>query len=257
MTVRSIVSGSVLLCLMAATAHAGEAVTYQAEGADYEGYYAPASGEGGGNGLVLIIHDWDGLTDYERQRADMLAEMGYDAFAVDLYGAGNRPETTEAKKAETGKLYEDREAMRSRILSGLEAARRQSDAGEAVVMGYCFGGAAVLELARSGQASDISGYATFHGGLDTPEGQSYPADTAPILIEHGGADTSISIADAAELAKTLEDAGITYQLDIYSGAPHAFTVIGSDRYDERADKRSWMNFETFLEDNLGEGTSAG
>ncbi|MEN3792504.1 dienelactone hydrolase family protein [Fulvimarina sp. MAC3] len=249
-------AASLTMALTAGSALAGEAVSYQADGADYEGYYAPATTEGEGMGLVLIIHDWDGLTDYERQRADMLAALGYDAFAVDLYGAGNRPETTEAKKAETGKLYEDREAMRSRILAGLETARSQSDAGEAVVMGYCFGGAAVLELARSGKASDIAGYATFHGGLDTPEGQSYPSDTPPILIEHGGADTSISIDDAANLAKTLEEAGIPYQLDIYSGAPHAFTVIGSDRYDATADKRSWVIFGLFLQDTLGNGTTA-
>lgn len=230
-------------------AYAGESVDYSADGANYQGYYAPASGEA--KGLVLVIHDWDGLTDYEERRADMLAEMGYDAFALDLYGAGNRPETTEAKKAETGKLYDDREAMRARILAGLNAARERSSTDQAVVMGYCFGGAAVLELARSGAAQDVAGYATFHGGLATPEGQSYPADTGPILIAHGGADTSIPISDAADLARTLEEAGITYGLHVYSGAPHAFTVFGSDRYQERADENSWSVFQAFLSDNLG------
>ncbi|MDY8107816.1 dienelactone hydrolase family protein [Fulvimarina sp. 2208YS6-2-32] len=232
-------------------AKAGEAVTYQIDAADYEGYYAPSTGDGETKGLVLVIHDWDGLTDYEKQRADMLAEMGYDAFALDLYGAGNRPDTTEGKKAETAKLYDDRETMRSRILAGLEAARGQSEEAEAVVMGYCFGGAAVLELARSGSAENVAGYATFHGGLATPEGQSYAEGTAPILIEHGGADSSIPISEAADLARTLEEAGVTYQLDIYSGAPHAFTVFGSDSYRERADENSWAIFEAFLDDNLG------
>jgi len=249
----SIGAAVTILAAGATMASAGEMVSYSAAGSDYEGYYAPA--EGDAKGLVLVIHDWDGLTDYERTRADMLAEMGYDAFSLDLYGAGNRPETTEAKKAETGKLYEDREAMRTRILAGLEAARGQSDENMAVVMGYCFGGAAVLELARSGQAENVAGYATFHGGLSTPEGQSYPDDTPPILISHGGADTSISIEDAAMLAKTLEDAGITYELDIYSGAPHAFTVFGSDRYQEVADTKSWADFTDFLERYLASGES--
>ena len=200
---------------------------------------------------MLVIHDWDGLTDYEEKRADMLAAMGYDAFAVDLYGAGNRPVETEAKKAETAKLYEDREAMRARVLGGLAAARERSDAGQAVVMGYCFGGAAVLELARSGQAADVAGYATFHGGLATPEGQGYPADVPPLLIAHGGADDAIPIDDVAALVRALEEVGATYEVEIYSGALHAFTVFDTDRYQERADRKSWAALETFLEDRLG------
>lgn len=222
-----------------------ETVDYEHDGTAYEGYMASASDDS--SGLVIVIHDWDGLTDYERQRADMLADMGYDAFAVDLYGAGNRPETTEAKKAETAKLYDDREAMRARILAGLDEARSRLGSGPAVVMGYCFGGAATLELARSGEASDIVGYTTFHGGLATPDGQRYAEDTPPILIAHGGADTSIPISDAATLAETLEDLGVTYELEIYSGAPHAFTVLGSDRYQELADTKSWNSFGNFLE----------
>ena len=232
---------------------AGEAVTYDIEGAPYEGYYAPASGDS--RGLVLVVHDWDGLTDYERQRADMLAELGYDAFALDLYGQGNRPETTEAKKAETGKLYEDREAMRTRLVAGLEAARGESEAPSAVVMGYCFGGAAVLELARSDAADKVAGYATFHGGLATPDGQNYSEATPPILIAHGGADESIPIAEAADLAKMLEEANVTYELEVYSGAPHAFTVFGSDRYREVADEKSWNSFTNFLERYLADPQS--
>lgn len=236
--------------LTATVAWAGEAVTYQADGADYEGYLAKPSGDS--KGLVLVIHDWDGLTDYEMKRADMLAEMGYEAFAVDLYGKGNRPESIEARKAETGKLYQDREKMRALILAGLEAGRGQTSGGKAVVMGYCFGGAAVLELARSGKAEDVAGYATFHGGLATPDGQDYPQSTSPILIAHGGADASIPIQDAADLAKRLEDKGVPYELEVYSGAPHAFTVFGSDRYRELADTKSWSSFSTFLKRNLGE-----
>src|SRR3546814_4679966 len=113
----------------------------------------------------------------------MLAELGYDAFAIDLFGKGNRPAEVAAHQAETGKLYKDREKMRSLLMGGLAAARELSDA-SAVVMGYCFGGAAVLEMARSGQAEGIAGYATFHGGLATPEGQSYPADMPPLLVAH-------------------------------------------------------------------------
>lgn len=241
-----------VLLLLAATfplaAQAGEAVDYQVNGEEFQGYSAKAQGTS--KGLVLIIHDWDGLTEYERKRAEMLVEMGYDAFAVDLYGKGNRPVETGAKKAETGKLYNDRERMRNLILGGLAEARKASDA-QAVVMGYCFGGAATLELARSGKADRIAGYATFHGGLATPEGQSYGADTPPLLIAHGGADASITMDDVAALAKTLEDAGVTYEIQVYSGAPHGFTVFDTGRYQKRADEESWQAFTDFLEENLG------
>ena len=237
--------------MLATAAHAGENVVYQSEGADFEGYFAPASGDS--KGLVVVIHDWDGLTDYEERRADMLSEMGYDAFAVDLYGQGNRPEAIEDRKAETAKLYEDRETMRRLILAGMDAAREQSGGTDAVVMGYCFGGAAVLELARSGEGEGVAGYATFHGGLSTPEGQSYGEGTAPILIAHGGADDGIPITEAADLAQRLEETGVTYELEVYSGAPHGFTVFGSDRYQELADTKSWTSFTNFLERNLANG----
>ncbi len=231
------------------TAQAGEAVTYDVGGESFEGYRADAGGDS--KGLVIIIHDWDGLTDYEKKRADMLAEMGYDAFAVDLYGKGNRPQDTGAKKAETGKLYEDRARMGDLILGGLKAARKGGDR-EAVVMGYCFGGAAALELARSGKADNIAGYATFHGGLATPEGQSYPSDTPPILVMHGGADSSITMDDVAALSRELEKAGVAYEIEVYSGAPHAFTHWDGDRYQKRADELSWDAFSDFLATNLSE-----
>lgn len=248
---RSILAATAALAALAApAAFAGETVTYEIDGVAYEGYLAEATREA--KGLVIVIHDWDGLTDYEVTRAEMLADRGYDAFAVDLYGQGNRPDTTEAKKAEVGKLYNDREAMRTRILAGIETARETSGEGRAAVMGYCFGGSAVLELARSGQGEEIAAYATFHGGLSTPEGQDYSAVDAPILIAHGGADASIPNSEAAGLATRLEEAGKPYLLEIYSGAPHAFTVFGSSRYQERADKLSWESFSQMLDAAFGE-----
>ncbi|WP_069384710.1 dienelactone hydrolase family protein [Halomonas caseinilytica] len=226
----------------------GQRIDYQVGDETFSGYLASAPDEA--RGTVLIIHDWDGLTDYERQRADMLAAQGYDAFAIDLYGKGNRPVETDARKAETARLYDDRERMRRLTQAGLEEARRQGVAQPTVVMGYCFGGAVVLEMARSGQAEDVRGFATFHGGLDTPEGQAYSADTPPILIAHGGADTSIGMSDVATLAEELEAAGTPYEIEIYSGAPHAFTVIGSDRYQARADEKSWAAFHALLDEVL-------
>lgn len=227
---------------------AGEDITYDVGDEAFAGYLASAAGEA--RGSVLIIHDWAGLTDYERQRADMLAEQGYDAFALDLYGQGNRPDAMEDRKAETARLYEDRERMRSLTLAGLAEARDQGATQPTVVMGYCFGGAVVLELARAGEADDVAGYATFHGVLATPEGQSYSADTAPILVAHGGADQSISLDDVATLGEELEAAGVTYEIEVYSGAPHAFTVFTGDRYQQRADEKSWAAFQDLLDEVL-------
>lgn len=228
-------------------AQAGEVVNYSVGNEAFEGYKASAAGES--KGMVVLIHDWDGLTEYEMKRADMLAEMGYDTFAVDLYGKGNRPVETGAKKAETGKLYTDRERMRALILGGMKEASKQG-AQQTVVMGYCFGGAATLELARSGVASDVVGYATFHGGLTTPEGQSFEGVTAPILVAHGGADSAIPMTDVAQLAVEMEASGTPYEIQVYSGAPHAFTVFESDRYRQVADTQSWDAFSDFLETNI-------
>ena len=234
--------------LPAFAATAGESVDYVVDGERFEGYRSEAKANS--KGLVVIVHDWDGATSYEKKRADMLAELGYDAFAVDLYGKGNRPAEIADKKKETGRLLADRERMRKLLLAGLEEARRGGDR-PVVLIGYCFGGAAALELARSGQAKNVVGYATFHGGLATPEGQSYPSTTPPIFVAHGGADTSVTMDDVAALSRQLEQAGVQYEIQVYSGAPHGFTNFESERYQKRADERSWSAFTNSLTEVFG------
>jgi dienelactone hydrolase len=131
----------------------------------------------------------------------------------------------------------------------LETARAKgADIDNAVAMGYCFGGAAVLELARSG--ADLKGFATFHGGLKTPPGQNYANTQGKILIMHGSADTAITMDQFAALTQELETAGVAHEMITYGGAQHAFTVIGSSRYQETADKKSWKRFTEFLADTL-------
>ncbi|MFW5954357.1 MAG: dienelactone hydrolase family protein [Guyparkeria sp.] len=225
---------------------AGEDLAYEVDGESFEGYLSKT--EGKARGTVLIIHDWDGIDDYERKRADMIADMGYDAFAVDLYGEGNRPQETGAKKAETERLYKDRDRMQALTRAGAEFAREQDVAGPAVIMGYCFGGAVVLEAARNGIIDDVRGYASFHGGLATPEGQQWTDPEAPVLIAHGGADSMISMDDVASLSRELESVGATYEIEVYSGAPHAFTVFDTEAYQERADRKSWQAFADLLDE---------
>lgn len=227
--------------VLSGAAYAGEAVDYSAGDRTFEGYVAKAENP---KGAVVLIHDWDGLTDYEKKRADMLAEQGYNAFAIDLYGKGVRPDTMEGNRAETQKLYDDRATMRALMTAGLEAAAA-NDVATPVVAGYCFGGAAALELARM-QPEGVTGYATFHGGLATPEGQNYSAAKAPIRVYQGGADQNPDLATFAGFLSELEAAGTPYEAEVYAGAPHAFTVFGSDRYREDADQKSWADFLTFL-----------
>jgi dienelactone hydrolase len=139
--------------------------------------------------------------------------------------------------------------MRSLLNAALEAAKAQgADSANAVAMGYCFGGAAVLELARSG--ADLKGFVSFHGGLTTPEGQDYAQTKGKLLILHGTADTSVTMEHFAALAAALEEKGVAHEMITYGGAPHAFTVFGTERYREDADKKSWRRFGEFLSETL-------
>lgn len=222
----------------------GTPVTYEAEGNKFEGFYKEGKE---GAPLLILVHDWDGLTDYEIKRAEMLAELGYNVFAVDLFGKGVRPTETDHKKLLTGELYKDRERMRNLFKAAYAAGQKM--AGESpgtVAFGYCFGGAVVLEMARSGMDSD--GFVSFHGGLTTPEGQDYSATKGKIKVFHGTADKFISMEDFGDLAVELEEAKVPHEMVTYSGAPHAFTVFGSDRYREEADKQSWNRFLSFLDE---------
>jgi len=225
---------------------AGKLVSYEVDGKSFEGYFISPSPNAP---LILLIHDWDGLTDYEVKRANMLADMGYAVFAADLFGAGVRPTEVKDKRQHTGELYKDREKMRSLLQGALETAKSKGgNVHNAVAVGYCFGGAAVLELARSG--ADMKGFVTFHGGLSIPPGQDYSKTKGKLLILHGTADTSITMDQFSKLANELEEKDISHEMTTYSGAPHAFTVFGSDRYREDADKKSWKRFTEFLAETL-------
>ena len=222
---------------------AGKNVTYEVNGQEYEGYFISIKE---GAPLLLLIHDWDGLTDYEMKRAQMLSDLGYAVFAADLFGKGVRPTEVKDKKQHTGELYKDRQKMRAILQASFEEGVKQGgDSSNAVVFGYCFGGAAVLEMARSG--ADAKGFVTFHGGLSTPEGQDHSNTKGTILVFHGSADTAITLDDFAELGAELEKEGVKHEMVTYSQTPHAFTVFGSKSYREEADKQSWKRFTEFLE----------
>lgn len=240
--------GLILLLLLGSTSAlaAGGPVAYTVNGEPFEGYYVSPDAKAP---LVLLVHDWDGLNDYEIKRSQMLAAMGYAVFAVDLFGKGVRPTELEEKKQRTGALYQDRERMRALLQGGMAAAKAQGgNLNNAVAIGYCFGGAAILELARSG--ADLKGFVAFHGGLETPPGQDYGKTRGKLLILHGSADTAVTMEHFAALAVELEKAGVNHEMISYSGAPHAFTVFDSDRYRKDADEKSWRRFGQYLSETL-------
>ncbi len=239
------VFGLMMVMAVAPAVFAGS-VTYSVDGQEFEGHVEKAVD---GAPLVLLIHDWDGLTDYEVKRAGMLAELGYSVFCVDLYGKGVRPtELADRKKCMT-MLTSDRSKMRSYMKGALEFAKKQGlNTDNCVAMGYCFGGTAVLELARSGE--DLEGFVTFHGGLARPDDQDYSKTRGEVLILHGSADTGVTFDQFAALVADLEKAGVPHEMITYGGAPHAWTVFGSDRYREEADEKSWKRFSEFLESTL-------
>ncbi|MFO7812248.1 MAG: dienelactone hydrolase family protein [Pelovirga sp.] len=238
-----------LLCitLFASSGFAsGTAVDYRIDGVTYEGYFISPSPAAP---FILLIHDWDGLGQYEIQRSQMLADQGYAVFAADMFGKGVRPAQIEDRRRLTSALYQDREMMRKLLQGALDAAAQQgANIDNAVAIGYCFGGAVILELARAG--APLKGFVSFHGGLTTPEGQSYAETNGSVLILHGTADTAVSMDEFAQLAKELEEQKVVHEMITYSGAPHAFTVFGSDRYREDADRKSWQRFLDYLKETL-------
>ena len=234
---------SLFMLVSASSVSAGQSLAYEVNGAAYEGYLEKGTA---GAPMVLLVHDWDGLTDYEVKRAGMLAEMGYSVFCADLFGAGVRPTEIADKRKCTSMLSEDRPKMRALMQGALDTAKAQGlNTDNCVAMGYCFGGTAILEFARSG--TDLKGWASFHGGLGLPEGQDYSKAKGEYLIMHSITD---GMPPFSALAEALEQEGLHAQLISYTGAPHGWTVFGSDRYSEKADKESWVLFTKFLEDVL-------
>lgn len=243
---KTIITFFLMLCVASSAGAAGDFVSYEVDNTPYEGYLISPSADAP---LILMIHDWDGLTDYEIKRAGMLADKGYAVFAADLFGKGIRPTELKDKQRLTGELYNDRKKMRALLSGALEAAgARGAGIHNAVAMGYCFGGAVVLELARSG--ADLKGFVSFHGGLETPAGQDYSETKGFVLIFHGTADTHIPMDQFAELAKALEKETVSHEMTTYGGAPHAFTVFDTERYRKDADQKSWARFMEFLDTTL-------
>jgi dienelactone hydrolase len=229
-----------------------EIIEYKQGDTTLEGYLAYDTAFQGKRPGVLVVHQWLGITDYEKRRAGMLAKLGYVAFCADIYGQGIRPKDTTQAGAEATKYKSDRALLRQRVKAGLDVLEKNElvDTKRVAAIGYCFGGTTVIELARSG--ADIVGVVSFHGGLDSPT----PADgkniKCKVLACHGADDPFVPAKDLAAFEDEMRAANVDWRLIKYGGAVHSFTqpdpgfVNPGAKYNEKADKRSWEDMKVFF-----------
>lgn len=230
-----------------------QVVEYKQGNTVLEGYLVYDDAATGKRPGVMVVHEWKGIGPYVKRRANQLAKMGYVAFAADIYGKGVRPKNPKEAGAEASKYRSNRALLRDRANAGLEVLRQQPlvDPKRVAAIGYCFGGGAVLELARSG--ADIAGVVSLHGNLDTPN----PADAknikAQVLVLHGGDDPIVPDEQVQAFKQEMRQAKINWELVSYGGAVHGFTnsesgndPSGGVAYNRTADRRSWEDMKQFF-----------
>ncbi|NET02412.1 MAG: dienelactone hydrolase family protein [Sphaerospermopsis sp. SIO1G2] len=203
---------------------------------------------------VLVVHEWNGLQSYTKQRTEQLAKLGYVAFAADIYGKGVRPKNRQESAAQASFYRQDRKLLRARANAGLEVLKNldMTDNSKIAAIGYCFGGGTVLELARSG--AKVAGVVSFHGNLDTPNTEDAKNIKAKVLVLHGADDPFVPKQQIEDFEQEMREANVDWQLISYGGAVHAFTnpkykgEIKGALYDRKADKRSWKAMKQFFKE---------
>jgi dienelactone hydrolase len=253
--------GGLLMAIFIATGVQAEVRTerieYRHGGTVLEGYLAYDVAGTGKRPGVLVVHEWWGLNDHTRRRAEQLARLGYVAFALDMYGKG--VSTTDPKEAGrlAGLFRNDRTFGRARAAAGMDVlkGRPEVDPARIAAIGYCFGGTVVLEMARGG--ADLKGVVSFHGGLATPNPEDAKNIKGKVLVLHGADDTFESPAEIAAFQEEMRQAGVDWQMVYYGGAVHSFTNPDAGKagikgvaYNEAADRRSWQAMRDFFDEIL-------
>ncbi|MEQ1859086.1 MAG: dienelactone hydrolase family protein [Chthoniobacteraceae bacterium] len=207
---------------------------------------------------VLVIHDWTGLQDYAKRRTAMVAELGYVAFAADVYGKGVRPTDPKECGVQAGTYKNDLPLLRRRVMLALGELKKNKlvQPDRLAAIGYCFGGTSVLELARSG--ADVRGVVSFHGGLGTKLPAAEGGIKARVLICHGADDPFVKPAEVDAFKDEMAKSKAKMKFVAYPGAVHSFTKkeAGDDpskgqAYNERADAESWAAMKKFLAEIFG------
>ena len=229
-------------------------IAYRAGETAFRGFLADGSAGRPAPG-ILVAHEGPGLVDQPRQRAKMLAELGYVAFALDLFGEADPP-FDRARKL-TGMLLGDRAELRRRIQAALDALVTQQnvDPGRIAAIGFCLGGAAVLELARSG--ADIAATVGFHASLDTSLPARPGAIKGKVLVCMGADDPIIGAEERGRFVEEMTAAGPDWQMIVHGGVGHSFTnrdvdAYGYDgfAYSECADRRSWQAMRDLFDETF-------
>jgi len=221
-------------------------VNYTHDGVSMVGYLAWDDAAKGKRPAVLVVHEWWGLNDYARKRAEQLASLGYVAFAADMYGEGKVTTHPQEAGQMAGEVRKNVKTWQGRAQAALKVLQDDDlvDSAKIAAIGYCFGGSTALELAYSG--ADLAAVVTFHGALPVPEPDQAKAIKAKILICHGALDSFIPEATIQKVRDAFEEAKVDYEMNYYGGAVHSFTVRDADKasmkglaYNAAADQRSW------------------
>jgi dienelactone hydrolase len=230
-------------------------IAYQDGDLQLEGYYAWDDAVSGKRPGIIIVHEWWGLNDYARHRADQLARLGYAAFAVDMYGKGKLTEHPTEAREWAAQVRKNVDAWQQRALAGLNVLKQQEqcDTTRIAAMGYCFGGSTALQMAYTG--ADLKGVVTFHGALPIPDESQAKAIKARILVCHGSADRFIPQDVIEKFQHMLDQAGADWTMVYYAGARHSFTDPDADKhnvdgmkYQKAADERSWKEMQEFYKE---------
>lgn len=206
---------------------------------------------------VIVIHEWWGLNDYIKSRADMLAELGYCALAIDMYGGGHQAESPDQAGAAMNAVLEDMATGTERLKAAYETliAQDKVDESKTAAMGYCFGGAMALHMARIGLP--LNAAVSFHGALGSFHKPAPGEVKAKILVCHGGDDAMVSMDDLAGFKQEMDEAQADYDVVVYDHAQHGFTSKEADEngrkygipvgYNADADARSWQAMKDLFE----------
>ncbi len=248
------------ICLTAAAmAHAevqGNSVEYSAAGTTLKGYLAQNSAMTGKRPGVLVVHEWWGHNEYARKRADLLAQQGYVALAVDMYGDGKTADHPKEAGAFMAQVNNDKGLAQARFDAAKAFLRSQPnvDGEKLAAIGYCFGGGVVLNMARAG--TDVRGVASFHGSLASAEPAAKGQIKTQVMVFTGADDRMVPPEQVAAFKQEMDAAGAVYEVISYPGVQHSFTNPQADdfakkfdlplAYDAAADKDSWAKLSAFL-----------
>ncbi len=227
-------------------------IDYQDGDVDLQGYLAWDDTLDGERPGVMVSHAWRGRTQFENDKAEELAKLGYVGFALDLYGKGVQGSSVEENSALMQPFLDDRDMLQKRLQVSLDVVRRQDkvDAARLGAIGFCFGGLCVLDLARSG--ADVSGVVSFHGLFGSPGNTGDNKIKARVLVLHGWDDPMATPDQVVTLAEELSSMGADWQIHGYGNTMHAFTNPNANDpdfgtvYQPDADRRSWNAMQYFL-----------